>query len=550
MPQLWKHISYLILLTISLWVQPLWAEVITAENCPKKAVFTNDSKPQIVDFDISYDKTLLAFLRKLEDYHYSKKKIDDQFSAQFFQQYLKYIDPNKAFLNKTDIDRLEASYEIKLDDYLQQTHSLPLLSPLIDIYTLFRQRAIERLNDNIKQLKSADSTFRFDSNDSLTLDQDHYSYRNEDELDHYWSKRITLALLNLILIGDSEQDARFKVIRRYQNQLGYLKQEKPIQIFDTYLNALASIYDPHTNYLSPQDSKNFEINMSLSLEGIGAVLRQRDEFTQIVRIIPGGPADKEGTLATSDRIVGVAEGKHCPMLDVVGWRLSEVVKHIRGVKGSTVRLKIIPAEYSDLSEERQIVTIVREKVKLDDNAAKSEVIELSNKKTEIVRLGVIDLPSFYIDNTARQLGDSNFRSTTRDVKELIDKLNQSSIDGLIIDLRENGGGSLTEAISLTGLFIGRKPVVQVKNAYQHTIGNLWSTESIYFDKPLVVLIDRLSASASEIFAVAIQDYGRGLIIGGSTFGKGTVQAIRSLPSGQAKITESKFYRISGHSTQL
>jgi carboxyl-terminal processing protease len=325
------------------------------------------------------------------------------------------------------------------------------------------------------------------------------------------------------------------------------------------MNAFASTFDPHTQYFSPRTSENFNINMSLSLEGIGAVLKSEDDATSIVRLVPAGPAAKSKAIKPTDKITAVGQGKDGPMIDVVGWRLDDVVELIRGPRGSTVQLEVISADADEETSKR--VTIVRNTIKLEEQAAQARIIEVAKPKplgltpvsntntSEPMRIGVIEIPTFYIDFKAQQQGVKDFRSTTRDVRRLIEQLRGENIEGLIIDLRSNGGGSLQEADSMTGLFIGAGPTVQVKAARRQASVYSSDTDEVAWSGPLAVMVNRLSASASEIFAGAIQDYKRGIVIGSQTFGKGTVQTLIPLNRGQLKLTAAKFYRISGESTQ-
>lgn len=314
------------------------------------------------------------------------------------------------------------------------------------------------------------------------------------------------------------------------------------------MNSFTAVYDPHTTYFSPRSSENFNINMSLSLEGIGAVLQADNEFTKVVRLLPGGPAHKQGQLGTADRIVGVAQDEDGEMIDVIGWRLDEVVDLIRGPKHSIVRLKVIPSE-SQTETKTEVIKITRDKVKLEEQAASSTTLDI-DRDGKSNHIGVITIPTFYADFKAMQEGDPNYKSTTRDVIKLLSDLQQEkTLDGLVIDLRGNGGGSLDEANQLTGLFIDQGPTVQIRSASNRVEVLEDPDPELVYGGPLIVLVDRLSASASEIFAGAIQDYGRGLIMGSPTFGKGTVQSVRPLNHGQLKITQAKFYRISGASTQ-
>ncbi|MCS5575373.1 MAG: S41 family peptidase, partial [Pseudomonadales bacterium] len=335
--------------------------------------------------------------------------------------------------------------------------------------------------------------------------------------------------------------------KRFRNRLSRTQKTNSEDVYQLYMNSYTRTYDPHTQYFSPRTSENFNINMSLSLEGIGAALQLEDEYTKVISLIPAGPADKTGQLKPNDRIVGVGQGEAGEMVDVIGWRLDEVVQLIRGKKGTIVRLDVIPAANPDDSASR-IISITRNKVELEEQSAQSEVIELE-QFGHVHKIGVIDIPTFYVDFKALQIGDRNFKSTTRDVKRLLRELIAEKVDGVVIDLRDNGGGSLQEAKMLTGLFIDRGPTVQIRSK-SNRVDILDDRDiSVIYDGPLAVLVNRLSASASEIFAGAIQDYERGIIIGSQTFGKGTVQSLLPLNRGQLKLTQAKFYRISGESTQ-
>ena len=342
-------------------------------------------------------------------------------------------------------------------------------------------------------------------------------------LKNLWRKQLENQAINLLLADRSETEMVKALVRRYKSQKNRIEQTRPDDIFSGVINAYASAYDPHTSYLPPADSETFNINMSLSLQGIGAVLQSEDEFTKIVNLIPGGPADMDGRLKPADRILGVAQGLK-PFEDVVGWRLDEVVQLIRGPKGSQVRLEV---QAGDDAPHREIV-LIRDRVQLEEQSAKSYTVEVGENRKKI---GVIIIPTFYSDFTAKQAGDPNYRSTTRDVKKLLEELQQQNVDGVIVDLRNNGGGSLQEAYELFGLFIPRGPVVQIQSAGGRTDVRGDRDPSVFWEGPMAVLVNRLSASASEIFAGAVQDYGRGLVIGSQTFGKGTVQAL--LPSMRA-----------------
>uniref|UniRef100_UPI003564A373 carboxy terminal-processing peptidase n=1 Tax=Litorivivens sp. TaxID=2020868 RepID=UPI003564A373 len=367
------------------------------------------------------------------------------------------------------------------------------------------------------------------------------------EADDLWRKQIKNRVLSLKLSGKETKDIQELLLKRYQNQLSRVSQSTSEDVFQYYMNSLAALYDPHTDYFSPRLSENFQINMSLKLEGIGAVLQADDEYTKVVRLVPAGPADKNGQLHPADRIIAVGEGRKGEFKDVIGWRLDDVVDLIRGPKGTIVRLQVIPAA-AQSEEVRKTITIERNEVKLEEQSAKKKMIKVY-QEGRLVKVGVISIPAFYLDFEALRRGDPDFRSSTRDTQRLLNELLADGAEGIVIDLRDNGGGSLAEANALTGLFIESGPTVQIRfaNAWVKREGKRRSSD--YYDGPLAVLINRMSASASEIFAGAIQDYQRGIVIGNQSFGKGTVQSINPLQHGQLKLTESKFYRISGESTQ-
>ena len=475
--------------------------------------------------------------------HYRKQDIDQELSQKAYEFYLDSLDSQHLYLLESDIQDFEP-YRFRLHNALKTGQ----LEPGFRIFNRYQARVISRLRKQIKDLKKGFSKLNFDKEEYILTDRSETSRpKNQEELDDVWRRRIKSAALSLLLDGKTEQEAQDTLVKRYENQLKRTLQSRSEDAFQIYMNAFASVYDPHTTYFSPRTSENFNINMSLSLEGIGAVLQSDNEFTKVVRLVPGGPAQMQGQLSPADRIVGVAQGDN-EMVNVIGWRLDEVVELIRGDKHSLVRLEVIPTE-SKLDTETEIIPIIRDKVKLEEQAASSSkvTIERDGKNHTI---GVIDLPTFYADFQAMQQGDPNYKSTTRDVLKLLAELqSENTIDGLVIDLRGNGGGSLDEANRLTGLFIHEGPTVQVRSANDRVEVLEDPDPELVYTGPLIVLVDRLSASASEIFAGAIQDYGRGIIMGSQTFGKGTVQSVRPLNHGQLKITQAKFYRISGASTQ-
>lgn len=492
-----------------------------------------------------HSKTLKDVVQKLDHHHYRDLAIDDQLSEQILENYLDSLDPAKVFFTERDIERFK-KYKNSFDDDFKSGK----LGAGYDIYNTYQDRVSKRLEWVTNNLKSKSYLFDFTVEESIIVDQDITQWPTDEKAaDEVWRKRLKAGVLSLKLSGETEQEAREKLIRRYTNQLNRLQQQNADDAFEIIVNAMAHLYDPHTSYFSPRTEENFNISMSLSLEGIGAVLKSEDEFTEVVRLITAGPADKQGQLSPADRIVGVAQGDRGEMVDVVGWRLDEVVDLIRGKRNTVVRLDVIPSTATSDSE-RVEIKIRRDKVKLEEQAAKKAVIELSDGEGGMQKIGVINVPTFYFDFDAYRRGDKNAKSTTRDVYNLLKELEQENIDGLILDLRNNGGGSLREAAMLTDLFIDRGPVVQIRQSNNRIARhNYASRHNAVYRGDLLVLTNRLSASASEIFAGAIQDYNRGLVVGAQSFGKGTVQTLTPVNKGQLKLTESKFYRVSGDSTQ-
>ena len=481
--------------------------------------------------------------RGLEYSHFRSQRLDQTLSSQIFDNYLKNLDNQRVYFLESDIQEFE-KYRNRLDVALKSGQ----LDGAFAIYNRFQTRVVERLQFLLDKLDKDLEKLDLNSDEYILTDREGQPWvKTQTSMDELWTKRLKSAVLNLKLSGSTLEEARDTLTKRYQSQLNRTLKTKSEDVFQVFMNSVTGIYDPHTQYFSPRVSENFNIDMSLSLEGIGAVLQSDNDYTKVVRLVPAGPADKGGQLKPSDRIVGVGQGSSGEIVEVVGWRLEDVVDLIRGPKHSVVRLRIIPATAANETETRTI-SIVRDQVKLEEQAAQSQIIEL-NRNGQAYKLGIIEIPTFYADFRGMQAGDQNYRSTTRDVRKLLDNLQKEGIDGLIIDLRNNGGGSLQEAVSLTGLFIEKGPTVQVKTADQDVRILDDVDPEIVYTGPLAVLVNRMSASASEIFAAAIQDYGRGLIMGDQTFGKGTVQSVRNLNHGQLKITEAMFYRISGASTQ-
>ncbi len=485
----------------------------------------------------------ILIARQLQFTHFRDQSIDDMLSSEVFDAYLEYLDGQRIYLTQEDLKFFEP-LRYRLGAALKTGQ----LQPGFDIYNLVQQRIIERLEYALSVVDAGIDTLNFDSDETLLLDRSESQWvANRSELDQLWTKRIKNSVLAQRLIGKDEQQIAQALHRRYESQLTRTTQVRSEDAFQAYMNAFTGLWDPHTSYFSPRTSENFNINMSLSLDGIGAVLQSDNEYTKVVRLVPGGPASQQGQLQPADRIVAVTQEDEDTPVNVIGWRLDEVVDLIRGPRESTVTLEVIPANASDETMTRSI-SIKRDKVKLEEQSASSEIIELE-RDSGGYRVGVITIPTFYADFRAMQQGDPNYKSTTRDVRALIDSLKEEGIDGLVIDLRNNGGGALHEANDLVGLFIDEGPTVQIRNANNDVQVLTDQDPSVAYDGPLVVMVNRMSASASEIFAGAVQDYGRGLVVGSQTFGKGTVQAVRPLNHGQLKITQSKFYRVSGGSTQ-
>lgn len=493
--------------------------------------------------DTQLKKTSIEIINKLKLNHYRYISVDDDFSSKLFDQYINRIDPAKNYLLQADITLMER-YRFKLDNALNQGD----LIPASKIFNLYQQRLVSRLEWVIHLLGQGINQFDFTQNEALETNYENRTWAtSEKQLDDIWRKTIKLAVLNLKLANKPPEEISDLLIKRYKNQLNRVSQTNNQDVFQVYMNVVSQSYDPHTEYFAPRKSENFNINMSLSLEGIGAVLRSEQEFTKVVSLVPGGPADLAGQLKPSDKITGVAQGKNSKMIDVVGWRLDDVVQLIRGPKNTTVRLQILSKTDEHEMPPREIL-IVRNKVLLEEQAASKKIIEIESEARHW-KLGVIKIPTFYLDFEAYHAGDANYKSTSRDVRKLLQELRKEQVDGIIVDLRNNGGGSLNEANTLTGLFINQGPTVQLKDARGRVQVFKDPHPGTVYEGPLAIIVNRLSASASEIFAGAMQDYQRGIIVGGQTFGKGTVQSLLPLTEGQLKITQAKFYRISGASTQ-
>ncbi len=489
------------------------------------------------------DQTALyrEILDRLATRHYRGQDINDELSQRYLSTYLEMLDPMKSYFLQSDIEEF-SQWSTKLDDLARRGD----VTPGFIMFNRLRDRLLEQLKANIELLES-DYEFDYSIDETIVLDGEERQWLpSASEQRDYWRKRIKDSMIRLLLNDKEPVKARELLIKRFTNQITQMEQRDSQDVFQLYVNALASLYDPHTSYFSPRTTENFQINMSLSLEGIGAELRTVDEYTKVARVIPGGPADMQGILKASDKIIAVAQGDE-ELVDVIGWRIDDVVRLIRGAKDTVVRLELIEGG-SDSADSTKIIAIVRDKVKLEEKSAQSKIININQNGVDL-KLGVIDIPAFYMDFEAYRKRDPEYKSTTRDVYKLLGELREENVDGIVLDLRNNGGGSLHEATMLTDLFINTGPVVQIRNAYQQVSRDQRAMMRAAYTGPLLVLINRLSASASEIFAGALQDYGRAVVVGSQSFGKGTVQDVTGLSSGQLKLTVSKFYRVSGDSTQ-
>ena len=468
--------------------------------------------------------------------HFKAFDLNDQFSSKIAKRYVENLDFNKSLFTQSDIDGF-SKLNATIDDMLNAGD----VSAIYDIYSLHMKRRFERYQYALTLL---DKPMDFTVADDYVYDREDANWaKDTKELDELWRQRVKYDALNLKLAGKKWPEIQEVLEKRYNNALKRITQTKSEDVYQVFMNSFARAIDPHTSYLSPRNAERFQVEMSLSLEGIGAMLRAEDDYTIITELVPGGPADKSEQLGPDDKIVGVGQGDE-EIVDVVGWRLDDVVELIKGPKGSTVKLEIVSGNVGGLDNSR-IVSIERDKVKLEDRQAKLEIIESELPAYKGRRLAVIDIPSFYVN-------------LTRDVKKLILEAKEKNVEGLVIDLRNNGGGSLPEAMALSGLFIEQGPVVQVKNGENRVDVKYDPDNKTFYDGKVSVLVNRYSASASEIFAAALQDYGRALVLGEQTFGKGTVQQHRGLsriydyykkPIGYITYTIQKFYRINGGSTQ-
>jgi carboxyl-terminal processing protease len=496
-----------------------------------------------------YGKEALVVSYILDNNHYRKIKLNDSLSSKILDAYIKGLDNNRTYFLASDIKSFE-KYRYTIDDMTRKED----VSAAYAIYAVFAKRATERLNYVLTDLVKREFDYSTDEYYETERENEPWA-KAPEELNEIWKKIIKSQALSLKLANKKQDEITNTLKTRYERLEKTFSQFNTEDIFGIYMNAITEAYDPHTNYLSPRASDYFNQSMSLSLEGIGARLQTDNDYTKIVDILPGGPAEKSNKIHVNDLITGVGQGEKGEIVDIIGWRVDDVVKLIKGPKGTTVRLQFLAAS-TGIGGSTQEITLIRDKIKLEEQAAKKSVINYqSNGRNK--KLGVITLPMFYMDFEAYQKGEADYRSTTRDVRNLIVELQKEGVDGIVMDLRNNGGGSLEEAIQLTGLFIKNGPVVQVKSSNNQVVVYDDEDQKVLYGGPLVVLTNRFSASASEIFAGAIQDYQRGVIVGESTFGKGTVQKVLDLgrfidssePVGELKLTFQKFYRVAGSSTQ-
>jgi carboxyl-terminal processing protease len=493
------------------------------------------------------EQTANVIVKVIEKYHYKDVALDDAMSKMILDRYFDELDPNRTFFLAGDIVHF-SNYQDKLDDYLKNAR----IEPAFEIFRLYRNRVDEAIKYALQLLEGE---FDFSIDENYVFERDEIPRaQTRSELNDVWRKRVKNDFLNLRLMDKEDKEIRKTLKARYQRLQSRVEQFDGNDIFQAFINAYTLSLEPHTSYMSPSTSENFDISMSLSLEGIGAVLKDEDGYTVVQKTIIGGPAEQSGLLYSGDQIIGVGQGLDGGIKDIVGWRLQDVVEQIRGPKGSVVQLEVLP---KGDSTKRKTITLVRNKIKLEEQAAKSYIIK-NLEAMESYRIGVIEVPTFYRDFAAESRGEKNYRSTTRDVRNLLIELKQKGVNGVVIDLRENGGGSLSEATELTGLFIDSGPVVQIKDAFGAIEVEQDPDKEIVYNGPLAVLVDRNSASASEIFAGAIQDYKRGIVLGEPTFGKGTVQTLvdlgRFVPGrkkdlGRLRLTMAQFFRINGGSTQ-
>ncbi len=521
-----------------IWAVSIVLLFLTANTAPALEN-SGETKPLTFSREDSY--ICMDIVKNILGNHYTGPQLDDAISSKIFDNYIQILDPSKHYFMRGEISRFK-QFEHHIDDYLK-TGDLLFAYKLFNLYL---DRSRERYAFLSRLAESWEETFSFSKDETIAIDREAMPWcANRESLENLWRKELKNEILNLRLDDNSNDDISDTLEKTYRNKLNLLSQTGSGDAFQIFMNAVTKSLDPHTKYFAPRESEDFDIHMSQSLEGIGAVLQTENKYTKVVRLIPSGPADKSDKLMPGDKIIGVGEGRDGRIKNTEGLRIDSVVNLIRGPKDTVVRLKIIPAHSG--KDSSKIISIKRDKVKLVEQSAKKK-IEQVKKNGETYTIGIIEIPAFYRDFEAFYNNSDAYKSTTGDVADLISELEETGIDGLVIDLRNNGGGSLREAKLLTGLFIKTGPVVQIKA--RNAVSRLYDDDrKVAYRGPLVVLINRMSASASEIFAGAIKDYNRGIIVGTRSFGKGTVQSLQPVSKGKLKITSAKFYRVSGQSTQ-
>ena len=495
-----------------------------------------------INIEVSANKALLSeeIFNKISNEHFFEDDVPDDLNLKLGTALIETLDSQKIYFTKNEVSKF-------MVDFRSQSPRINITSSY-KVINLYFNRLIAATEYQIKFIES--KRFDFDLDETIIINEDLREFQNSIfHLKRIWSKLAKNDVLTSILTDKSESEAIELISKRYKNRIRRISQRNEEDVFSIAMNTVAGLFDPHSSYFSPKSAEDFEMTMSLKLEGIGALLTTEDDYPIIVSVVPGGPAEKSGKIDPDDKIVAIKqlEEKEIEPVDVVGWRIDEVVQLIRGKAGTKLELEIIPAKTEDFSD-RKWVILTREEVKLEEQAVKSLVVNLPYQNQNL-KIGIIDLPAFYIDFSAWRARDPNFRSSSKDVEEILERFNEENVDGVIMDLRGNSGGSLYEANKLTGLFVSAGATLQVKES--NGVIRPWGDPRAkqIWKKPMAVMVDRYSASASEIFAGAIQDYERGLIIGHPTFGKGTVQQLDDLTSGQLKLTESKFYRITGSGMQ-
>jgi len=499
---------------------------------------TYDSQ-EYISTNLTEEKINLSneVFKKLKKEHYIKNFVKDDFNIRYINALIDRLDGNKLYFIETEI----TNFKEESNQYLGNSFDIDLAYLIINLYF---ERLVAFSEYQIKLIEK--NSFDFTKDEFIDIYyEDNQWAESEALLKEIWRNETKNDLLVALMSETLSDDANKVLLKRYKNRIKRIQQQKEEDIFSIAINTLTNQFDPHSSYLSPRSAEDFDMNMSLKLEGIGALLGADDDYTKIVSLVPGGPAEKSGEILPEDKITRIRQinTENNEYIDVVGWRIDEVVDLIRGESGTQVEIEFISSDSADNS--RKLVTLTREEIKLEDRAAKSKIIETEDGN----KIGIIDLPSFYIDFNAYQNRDSNYRSSSNDVEDILINFNKEDVDAVILDLRNNGGGALIEANKIVGLFVSSGPTVQVKHkaGYIQPYGSSKTKQT--WQKPMGVLVNRYSASASEIVAGAIQDYKRGIVLGQRTFGKGTVQSLESISKGQVKITESKYYRVDGSSTQ-